>query len=221
MRPTLEAQPAVDLTHPLGVAAGQVVVRRDEVHAPATEAVEVGRQGRHEGLALAGLHLGDPPEVEGGAAHELHVVVALADDPAGRLADDRERLDQQVVEILAVGEPLAELGRLGPQRVVGQRLHLGFERVDVGHQRAAAPSASCLRRREGACRGHPWPDDPTGEVAAGGPGAPPNWAAVPAPATLAPWRGSRQRSSTWAAWSWRREARGSSSRSTREPISRR
>ena len=75
---------------------------------------------RHEGLALAGLHLGDPAEVQGGAAHQLDVVVALTDDPLGRLAHDREGLDQQVVEVLAVVEALAELGGLGPQRVVAE-----------------------------------------------------------------------------------------------------
>ena len=106
----------MDLAHPLGVAAGQVVVHRDEVDALAGEPVEVDGQRRHEGLALAGLHLGDPAEVQGGAAHQLHVVVALADDALGGLADDGERLDQQVVEVLAVVEPLAELGGLGLQR---------------------------------------------------------------------------------------------------------
>ena len=50
----------------------------------------------------------------------------------GGLAHDGEGLDQQVVEVGAVVEALAELGRLGLQLVVGQPLHLGLERVDVG-----------------------------------------------------------------------------------------
>ena len=82
----LEAEEAVDPAHPLGVEAGQVVVDRDEVDALAAEPVEVGRQRRDERLALAGLHLGDPAEVQGGAAHQLDVEVALADDPLGGLA---------------------------------------------------------------------------------------------------------------------------------------
>ena len=93
----------MDAAHPLGVAPGEVVVDGDEVHALATETVEVHRERRHEGLALAGLHLGDPSEVERGAAHHLDVVVTLADDPVGRFADDRERLGKEVVE----GAPLA------------------------------------------------------------------------------------------------------------------
>ena len=77
--------------------------------------------------------------MQGRAAHELHVVVALADHPPGGLADHGERLDQQVVEVLAVVEPLAELGGLGLERVVGQRFDLGLERVDVGHERRRGP----------------------------------------------------------------------------------
>ena len=106
----------MELAHPLGVEPGQVVVDRDDVGAVAGEAVEVDRQRGHEGLALAGLHLGDPAEVQGGPADHLHVVVALADDPLGGLPDDGEGLDEQLVELLAVVETLAELHRLRLQR---------------------------------------------------------------------------------------------------------
>ena len=129
----LEAEEAVDATHPLGVEAGQVVVDGDEVDALAAEPVEVGRQRRHEGLALARLHLGHPAEVQRRAAHQLDVEVALADDPLGGLAGDGERLDGDVVEVGAVGQALAELGGLGLQLLVGQALELGLEGVDVRH----------------------------------------------------------------------------------------
>ena len=67
-------------------------------------AVQIRREGRGKGLALARLHLGDPAEVQRRPAHELDVEVSLADRPLGPLAYDRERLDQQVVELLAVGK---------------------------------------------------------------------------------------------------------------------
>ena len=114
---------------------GEVVVDGDEMHALAAEAVEVGGQRRHEGLALTGLHLGDPAEVQRRAAHQLDVEVALADDPGRRLAHDGEGLDQQVVELDPVLEALAELSRLRPQLVVGQLLELGLEGVDLGDHR--------------------------------------------------------------------------------------
>ena len=68
----------VDRLHPFRVAAGQVVVDGDDVDAVAGQRVEEDRQGRGQGLALAGPHLGDRAVVEDHAADQLHVVVALA-----------------------------------------------------------------------------------------------------------------------------------------------
>ena len=94
----------VDLAHPGRVASGQVVVDGDDVDALALEGVQVHGQGRDQGLTFAGLHLGDPAEVQSSAAHELDVEMSLADGPLGRLADDRERLHQEVVQVLPVGQ---------------------------------------------------------------------------------------------------------------------
>jgi hypothetical protein len=63
-----------DVSHPLGVTPGQVVIDRDEVGAATGERVEVERQGGDEGLAFAGRHFGDPALVQHDAADELHVV---------------------------------------------------------------------------------------------------------------------------------------------------
>ena len=54
-----QAEEAVDAAHPLGVAAGEVVVDGDDVNALAFERVQVGGQGGDQRLAFAGLHLGD------------------------------------------------------------------------------------------------------------------------------------------------------------------
>ena len=108
---------------------GEVVVDRDEVHAPAGERVQVGGQRRDEGLALARLHLGDPAEVQRGAAHDLHVEVALAEHPPAGLAHGREGLGEQVVEgvarssssVSALVDLLAELAGARAELVVGAR----------------------------------------------------------------------------------------------------
>ena len=108
--------------HPLGVAAGQVVVDRDDVDALAGERVQVGRQRRDERLAFAGLHLGDAAAVQHHAADELHVEVPHVEHAAAGLADDARRLGQQVVERLALVGALAERRRLRSRRlVVGER----------------------------------------------------------------------------------------------------
>ncbi len=54
-----KAEEAVDLPHPVRIAAGEIVVDGDDVDALALEGVEIDRRGRHQGLALAGAHLGD------------------------------------------------------------------------------------------------------------------------------------------------------------------
>ena len=57
---------------------------------------------RGEGLALAGLHLGDVAVVQHHAADQLDVEVAHAHRARAGLAGEREALGQQVVEGLAV-----------------------------------------------------------------------------------------------------------------------
>ena len=84
-----QAEEAVHAAHQLGLVLGQVVVDRDDVHALAGERVEVAGGGRDQGLALAGLHLGDVAQVQGGAAHDLDVEVPLAQGAGRRLADRR------------------------------------------------------------------------------------------------------------------------------------
>ena len=95
----VQAEEAVHAAHPLGVAFGQVVVDGDDVHALAGQRVEVRRQHAGQGLALTGLHLGDVAEVQRRAAHHLDVELPLVKHAPGRLAGDRERLGQQVVEV--------------------------------------------------------------------------------------------------------------------------
>ena len=56
------------------------------------ERVEVGGQRGDEGLALAGLHLGDAALVQHDAADELHVVVPHVQHAAPGLAHDGEGL---------------------------------------------------------------------------------------------------------------------------------
>jgi hypothetical protein len=125
------AQEVVQLAHPGGVAARQVVVDGDQVHALAGQRIEVHRQGRHQGLAFAGAHLRDAAGVQHHAADQLHVVVAHAEHPPGCLATDREGFRQQVVEGGAARDALAELVGLGLQRAVVQPLQLRFQGIDL------------------------------------------------------------------------------------------
>ena len=133
------AERVVDRAHPLGVAAGEVVVHGDEVDALAGERVEEDRQRGDERLALAGLHLGDRAVVQHHAADQLHVEVAHAERALAGLAAEREGLVQQVVERLAVARALAQRVGLLAQLVVLEQLHLGLDRVDALDALLVAP----------------------------------------------------------------------------------
>ncbi len=133
--PHRHAEEVVDAPHPLGVAAGQVVVDGDDVDALAGEGVEVTGEGGHQGLALAGLHLGDAPLVQHHAAHELDVEVPHVEHTPAGLAHGREGLRDQLVEGLPLVEPAPELGGEPAQLFIRPGLHAGLELTDASDER--------------------------------------------------------------------------------------
>ena len=114
-----ESQPAVQLSHPVGISFSEIVVDGDEVNTFSTQGIEVCGQGRDQGLALTGSHLGDPTEVQRCAAHELDVVVTLPKHAQRAFAHNRKRLGEQLSERFTPFDPIFELGRLGLQFFVG------------------------------------------------------------------------------------------------------
>ncbi len=120
-RRNADPQRVIDRFHPFGIAAGQVVVDGDQVDAVACQRVEKDREGRGQGLALAGAHLRDRAVVQDHSSDQLDVVVALPDRAPRRLAGQREGLGQEVIQRLAVARPLAQR--------VGLFAHLGRDRA--------------------------------------------------------------------------------------------
>ena len=99
------------MAHPLGVAAGQVVVHGDQVGAPTGQGVEVERKGRHQGLAFTGGHLGDSPLMQDDPTDKLNIVGHHVprqfmarhhhlgtDQASARLAHGRKGLREEVVQ---------------------------------------------------------------------------------------------------------------------------
>ena len=119
-----QPEQAVDRAHPFGVSLGQVVVHGDDVNPVAPEGVDVGGHGGDERLSFARLHLGDAALVQGHRPHHLDVEMALSDGPAGGLADQREGLGEHVLQVLALGHGVLQLGGLGGQLVVTQLFEL-------------------------------------------------------------------------------------------------
>src|SRR5205823_9137062 len=90
----------------------------------------------------------DPAEVKCHPPHQLHVEVALADDPPGPLPHHRERLDQQIVEGLPPVQALPELDGAVPQGLVVEGLDLGLEVVDHRHDLLQATELLPLARAQ-------------------------------------------------------------------------
>ena len=97
----LQAQETVDLSHPLRVTLGKVVVDRDNVHAFSCQGIEIGRQNGNQRLALAGLHLRDAPLMKHDAANELHAIGPHAQNTVGSFTADRKSLWQKLVQRFA------------------------------------------------------------------------------------------------------------------------
>jgi len=125
-----QAEEVVEAPHPLGVALREVVVHRHDVHAASGQRVQVGRERRDERLAFARAHFRDLAVVQDHAADQLHIEVTHLQHAFARLAADRERLGQQLVERLATTDALPEFRRFRAQLIVRQLLDLRFERID-------------------------------------------------------------------------------------------
>ncbi len=135
-----QPQRVVDRAHPLGVALGQVVVHGDHVDALALQRVQIHRQGRDQGLALARLHLRYLALVQDDPAQHLDVERTQPDASLGRLPHHRESLRQDLIERLARAQSFLELVCLGPQLVVGQArglfrqlVHLFDQGTELAH----------------------------------------------------------------------------------------
>ena len=122
-----------DLPHPLGVASGQIVVDRHDVHASAGEGVQVGRQRGHERLAFTGFHFGDAATVQKHSADELHIEVAHLKRSHRRFSHRCKCLRQQIVQIFALGQTLFKSGCLPLELFIAHGFYLRLQRIDGIH----------------------------------------------------------------------------------------
>ena len=139
-----QTEKAVSLTHPIGVAFGEVIVDRDNVDAFAGQSIQINGQGGDERFTFAGLHLGDVALMENHAANKLDVEVALAEGPLRGFANCRKRGNKQIVQRRAFLEPLAEQIGACPELLVRKVLNLAFECVDCRDARTKTLHSSLV-----------------------------------------------------------------------------
>src|SRR5262249_26258122 len=80
----------------------------------------------------AGVHVRDLALVEDDAPHELDVEVAEPDRPHAGLAGEGERLDEQVVQVLAARGALAKGQGAPAELLVREPLELRLQGADLG-----------------------------------------------------------------------------------------
>ena len=122
-------QGMVDGRHPVGVSPSQVVVDGNQMTALTGERIQVKGESGHQGLALAGPHLGNLSLMKDDAAHQLDVKVALLYGSFGRLADSGECFRQQLIKRCPLAQPGLELIALGLKLVVTKFLKLRLKLV--------------------------------------------------------------------------------------------
>ncbi len=106
-----EAESLVDGLHPLGVAAGEVVVDGGDVNALAFQGVEKHRQRSGERFAFTGGQFGQAALVHDDAGRELHVEGSHGEDAPSLDAYQAECLGQHLVEGFAAARPTAQAQR--------------------------------------------------------------------------------------------------------------
>ena len=101
------------------------------MHALARQSVQVGRQRCNERFAFARLHFGDAALVQGDAADDLYMIMFEFENAPRRLAHDRERVVEDVVQRFAVFQTIFQYVRLLAQLRIRHRRVLRFELLDL------------------------------------------------------------------------------------------
>ena len=134
--PGRQTQSAVNLAHPFGIAFRQIVVHRDDMHTLARQGIQIGRKGRHQRLAFAGLHFGDIALMQKDAAFQLNVKSPQAKGTMCGLTAVGEGFGQKIVKALAFLGASGEFFRLGLDPLIGEGFEFRLQRVDLCDQRA-------------------------------------------------------------------------------------
>ena len=146
-----EPEKSIELTHPLRIALGEVVVNSHHMDAASGEGVQVNSQRADERLALAGGHFGNAAAMQHHATDQLHIEMnhvpgegisthheLASAEAAGAifhhsegLGEDRIQLGCQFFGVGNFRQPLLPLMRLRPERLIRQGLEACLDFVDL------------------------------------------------------------------------------------------
>src|SRR5205807_2838644 len=98
-----QPQKAVELSHPFGIALGQVIVDSDHMHAVSGERVQVNGKGGDQGLAFTGLHFSNIATMQDDAADKLDIEVAHVEHAPASLTRNRKSFRKNLFQNLLAG----------------------------------------------------------------------------------------------------------------------
>jgi hypothetical protein len=135
---------AIDLSHPFAVAAGQVVIHRDQMHSPSRQRIEIDRHRGNEGLAFTRFHLGDSSLVQHDPTDDLDVEGAHPESPNRCFSRHGKGFRKKIFKGFPVVQPLSEFPGLGLKLMVAQFLNRRFKIIDLIHIRHNAFEVSLI-----------------------------------------------------------------------------
>ena len=113
-----KSEEAVNTAHFLTVTGSEVVVDRNYMNALFGKRVKICGQGCNEGFTFTRFHLRNSSLMKKNTAHKLNSVRTLAENSLIRLANEGERLGQNIVKSRAVAERCLEFIRISAHFLV-------------------------------------------------------------------------------------------------------
>ena len=105
------------------------------MNALAGQGIEIHRQGRHQGLALTGLHLGNSPPVEDNTADKLNIIRPQSKHSNRRLPYHGKGFGKQIIKGFTFRQTFLEFHGLCGQGRIVKLLHFRFQHVNGINQR--------------------------------------------------------------------------------------
>ena len=143
-----EPEKAIDLAHPFGIAPGEIIIDRNNMHALARQRIEIAGEGGHQSFAFARAHFGNRAFMQHHAANELHIEMPLSKRPLGRFAHSGESGHHEVIQSLALGNFGPELRGASLELLIAEASNFGLQRVDRLHLGGIAFQTTVIGRAE-------------------------------------------------------------------------
>ena len=125
----------MNLTHPLRVTLGQIIVDCDDTYALSFKSVQICRKCTDESLTFTGSHLSDTSLMQDDATDQLNMEVFHSQNTSRSFAHDRIGFGKNVIEGLSARETVLEFRCLCLQFFIRERQHIGAKCLDLIYDR--------------------------------------------------------------------------------------